>query len=1104
MEGEDRISALPDGILCHILSFLPTRDTIATGRLSKRWRPLWYTVPVIDIHLDDQTYLRNGCIYSPFLNFAYAALLLRNTQQPLMLARLRINTRVGPNYTFPEAHLNIWVKAVLERGLQHLHLEMPRYLSLTSIVFNCRTLVVLKLHRVSVDILQSVDLPALKTLYLNCVRARGTGYVSMILHRCPVLEELKVNRTNFGITEYHNILTLMRADVGFDFGIEFPLRVVSNVQVLRYFLEPMCTDYKITKFCHYFTTDNGMLALMNEWQNTPHSWVGSNPCGGWEGIGCSNTRIISISLASMGLSGQLTSDIGSLTELEILDLSYNNNLTGPLPSGIGNLRKLKNLSLNLNDFSGTIPAAIGNLSNLYWLDLADNRLEGPIPISNGTTPGLDMMHHTKHFHFGGNKLNGSIPSELFSSEMTLIHVLFESNLFTGSIPSTLGLVKSLEVVRLDGNFLSGNLPSNINNLTRVSELLLSNNRFSGPLPNLIGMNLLTYLVLRNNRLNGTLDIGTSISNNLVLVDLQTNSITDFRPQIDVSKVQILLVNNPICGETGTPQTYCSIAKSNDSYSTPPNNCVPIPCSLEQTLSPNCVCAYAYTGTLYFRAPSFSDLGNKTVFVTLESHLMKFFQSHEEPVDSVSLSNPRKKTDLELTLKIFPSGQDRFNRTRLSGIAFLLSNQTYKPPLMFGPYIFKADDYDDFAESVLEGPAKSSKSSNTGIIVGAVAGGSALLVLTLLACACALYQKKKSKRSTGKNNPFEKWDPEESSSSIPQLKGARRFTFEEIQNCTKNFSQVNNIGSGGYGKVYRGTLPNGQLIAVKRAQKESMQGGLEFKTEIELLSRVHHKNLVSLVGFCFDQGEQMLIYEYIANGTLKDTLSGKSGIRLDWVRRLKIALGTARGLDYLHELANPPIIHRDIKSTNILLDDRLNAKVSDFGLCKPLGAKGYITTQVKGTMGYLDPEYYMTQQLTEKSDVYSFGVLMLELITAKRPIERGKYIVKVVKSAIDKSKSLYGLEEILDPTIEPGTALSGFEKFVDVAMQCVEESSSDRPTMNYVVKEIENLLQLAGSNPILSASPSTSSSYYNNNASKESSLHPYDNEYFGSSVVIPRP
>ncbi|KAK7331219.1 hypothetical protein VNO77_25437 [Canavalia gladiata] len=922
-----------------------------------------------------------------------------------------------------------------------------------------------------------------------------------------------------------------------------------------------------------------LIALKNEWENTPPSWVGADPCDDdWDGIQCSTGRITVISLASMGLSGQLPSDIGLLSELQILDLSYNRNLTGTLPSEIGNLKKLTNLilincsftgpipdtignlqrliflSLNSNGFNGPIPPAIGNLSRIYWLDLAENQLNGPIPVSNGTTPGLDMLYNAGHFHFGKNKLSGNIPSQIFSSRMTLKHVLFESNQFTGSIPSTLGLVRSLEVVRFDGNYLSGTLPQNINNLTKLGDLFLSNNRFSGPLPNLTGMNVLSYLdmsnnsfdpsdippwlstlqslttiimentkiqgsipvslfglfqlqtvVLKNNELNGTLDIGTSISNQLELLDLQTNFIEEFNPQIDVSKVDIILMNNPFCQETGVVQTYCSIAKSNVSYATPPNNCVPVACSSDQTLSPNCICAYPYTGTFTLRAPSFSNLANQSVFVILEKSLMTFFQKLKQPVDSVSISNPRKDIFqyLDLTLEIFPSGQNNFNHTGISSIAFMLSNQTYKPPPNFGPFYFIADSYGHYMnDTVFEGPMATSKMSHTGIIAGAVAGGAVLLLLLLLASVYAFHQRKKAKRATGKNNPFEQWDPDESNSSIPQLKGARRFTFQEIQNCTKNFSLGNNIGSGGYGKVYRGTLPNGQLIAVKRAQKESMQGGLEFKTEIELLSRVHHKNLVSLIGFCFEQGEQMLVYEYVANGTLKDTLSGRSGIRLDWVRRLKIALGAARGLDYLHELANPPIIHRDIKSTNILLDERLNAKVSDFGLSKPLGdgAKGYITTQVKGTMGYLDPEYYMTQQLTEKSDVYSFGVLMLELITARRPIERGKYIVKVVKTVIDNTKELYGLKEILDPAMDLGTTLSGFEKFVDLAIQCVEESSSNRPSMNFVVKEIENMLELAGSNPN-AESASTSSSY---SLGKGSSRHPYDNEYFDSSVVLPRP
>ncbi|OAY66601.1 putative leucine-rich repeat receptor-like protein kinase [Ananas comosus] len=169
--------------------------------------------------------------------------------------------------------------------------------------------------------------------------------------------------------------------------------------------------------------------------------------------------------------------------------------------------------------------------------------------------------------------------------------------------------------------------------------------------------------------------------------------------------------------------------------------------------------------------------------------------------------------------------------------------------------------------------------------------------------------------------------------------------------------------------------------------------------------------------------------------------GKSGIRLDWRRRLRIALGAARGLAYLHELADPSIVHRDIKSSNILLDHHLNAKVSDFGLSRQLSGdgKGHITTQ-----GYLDPEYYMTQQLTEKSDVYSFGILLLEILTARKPIDRGRYIVREVRNAMDKAKDFYGLHEFLDPVLGLGTKPPGFERFVDLAMSCVEESGDRRP------------------------------------------------------------
>ncbi|CAL5399078.1 unnamed protein product [Camellia sinensis] len=862
-------------------------------------------------------------------------------------------------------------------------------------------------------------------------------------------------------------------------------------------------------------------ALKEIWKNTPLNWVGSDPCGnGWEGIHCTNSRVTSITLASMGLTGQLSGDIQGLSELQTLDLSYNSGLIGSLPQSIGNLTKLSNLilvscgfsgpipetigslqqlsilSLTSNNFSGPIPPSIGNLSNLYWLDLSVNKLSGTIPVS----PGLDMLVNAKHFHCGSNQFSGEIPSQLFNANMSLIHVLFDHNKLSGKIPSTLGLVKTLEILFLSNNQLTGPFPdlTGLNSLNHVDlsnntidktdfppwvetlrsleTLMMEDTGLQGQIPDaFFSLPLLIKVVLRNNKLNGTLVVNSDSSDHLQLIDLQNNYITDYMVGKRFNS-ELILVGNPVCEGAQGSEPYCIIQQSNSSYSTEPKTCMQVRCKSHQISSPNCRCAYPYTGLLILGAPSF-NVRNSNIYTALENYLMRSFQSYQLPVDSVSLSKNPDDSLIILSLEVFPYGVEHFDRTGISGIAFVLSNMTFHPTKPLGPLFFIADPYSYFAGT--------KKSSSAGII-GVAVGCSLLVLLCLLAGIYAFHQKRRAEISDKQNNPFASWCRNESNGGAPQLKGARCFSFEELKKYTNTFSDANCIGVGGYGKVYRGTLPSEQLVAIKRAKQGSTQGDLEFKSELELLSRVHHKNVVSLVGFCFEQDEQMLVYEYIANGTLKESLSGKSGIRLDWMRRLRIALGAARGLQYLHELANPPIIHRDIKSNNILLDEYLNAKVSDFGLAKSIGdpENCHITTQIKGTMGYLDPEYCMTQQLTEKSDVYGFGVLMIELITAKQPIEKGKYIVREVRLKIDKSKDLYDLHEIIDPNIL-GTALKGLEKFVDLAMRCVEEGAA-RPTMGEVVKEIENIMQIAGWNPNAD-SVSTSVCY------EETSNHPYIEE-----------
>ncbi|MCH90685.1 proline-rich receptor-like protein kinase PERK9-like, partial [Trifolium medium] len=214
-----------------------------------------------------------------------------------------------------------------------------------------------------------------------------------------------------------------------------------------------------------------------------------------------------------------------------------------------------------------------------------------------------------------------------------------------------------------------------------------------------------------------------------------------------------------------------------------------------------------------------------------------------------------------------------------------------------------------------------------------------------------------------------------------------FSYEELIKATNGFSTLNLLGEGGFGSVYKGCLPDGREIAVKQLKIGGSQGEREFKAEVDIISRIHHRHLVSLVGHCIQDNRKILVYDYVPNNTLHFHLHEEGQPVLEWEKRVKIAAGAARGIAYLHEDCNPRIIHRDIKPSNILLDYNYEAQVSDFGLAKlALDANTHVTTRVMGTFGYVAPEYASSGKLTDKSDVYSFGVVLLELITGRMPVD----------------------------------------------------------------------------------------------------------------------
>ncbi|XP_054780761.1 wall-associated receptor kinase-like 20 [Prosopis cineraria] len=296
------------------------------------------------------------------------------------------------------------------------------------------------------------------------------------------------------------------------------------------------------------------------------------------------------------------------------------------------------------------------------------------------------------------------------------------------------------------------------------------------------------------------------------------------------------------------------------------------------------------------------------------------------------------------------------------------------------------------------------------------------------------------------------------------RSAKIFTIKEITKATNNFSKHNLLGSGGFGEVFMGTLADGSLTAIKRAKLGNTRAVEQILNEVRILCQLNHRSLVRLLGCCIElHNEPLLVYEYVPNGTLFDHLHNTTKWGpLRWHRRLKIAHQTAEGLSYLHNSAIPRIFHRDIKSSNILLDDNLNAKVSDFGLSKLATSEAsHITTCAQGTLGYLDPEYYMNFQLTDKSDVYSFGVVLLEILTAKKALDFGRdeedvNLAVFVKREMKSTR----LMEVIDPTLKMGASKSELESMKELgclAIACLDEQRQNRPSMKDVADEIEFIL-----------------------------------------------
>ncbi|KAI9125302.1 hypothetical protein K1719_003918 [Acacia pycnantha] len=318
-------------------------------------------------------------------------------------------------------------------------------------------------------------------------------------------------------------------------------------------------------------------------------------------------------------------------------------------------------------------------------------------------------------------------------------------------------------------------------------------------------------------------------------------------------------------------------------------------------------------------------------------------------------------------------------------------------------------------------------------------------------------------------PVELWQIEDQTGQRPAKRrhGSSVFTLKEMQEATCSFSDDNLLGKGGFGKVYRGTLRSGEVVAIKKMEvpafKEA-EGEREFRVEVDILSRLDHPNLVSLIGYCADGKHRFLVYEYMHNGNLQDHLNGIGERKMDWPSRLKVALGAARGLAYLHSSSavGIPIVHRDFKSTNVLLNANFEAKISDFGLAKlmPEEQETQVTARVLGTFGYFDPEYTSTGKLTLQSDVYAFGVVLLELLTGRRAVDlnlgpNDQNLVLQVRHILNDRKKL---RKVIDTEMARNSyTMESISMFANLASRCVRTDSTERPSMLDCLKELQLIL-----------------------------------------------
>ncbi|XP_010274130.1 PREDICTED: probable LRR receptor-like serine/threonine-protein kinase At1g56140 [Nelumbo nucifera] len=811
-----------------------------------------------------------------------------------------------------------------------------------------------------------------------------------------------------------------------------------------------------------------------------------------------------LSLAVNALSGTIPEELGNLKLLRVLSFG-SNNFSGPLPSHLGNIPKLEQIYMasagvggeipstfqnlvnmltfwaNDNPFTGKIPDFIGNWTKLTDLRLYGNSFEGPIPNSFSNLISLTDLRIS-------DLSNVSSTLDFIKDMKDLTRLVLSNNMISGTIPSNIGDYQKLQILDLSFNNLTGEIPSSLFNLGSLSHLFLGNNSLSGTIPSQKSQSLL-YVDLSYNELHGSFPSWVKPD---VQVNLVANNFIFDKTNISIFPGLNCLQKNFPCNK-GFPRYANFSIKCGGPEMTSPTGVV-----FERenkTLSP---ASYYVTDTNKWAVSNvglFHDRQGGDVYIQNTSAQIanagnlssQFFQTArispgslryyglglENGVYNINLQFAETGFDNE-SLRTWQSLGTRsfdiyiqgklevkdFDIRKEAGGAYRAVEKDLKAnvsenyleihlfwagkgtcaiPLngYYGSLISAISVTSDFVPTVSGlPPTTTTKKKKTGLIAGITVA--AVIASSMLAFTIFFLRKKR----LNTNNDEE-----------IQAIGSKAtiFSYADVRSATEDFDPKNKLGEGGFGPVYKGTLADGRVVAVKQLSAVSHQGKSQFVTEVATISAVQQRNLVTLYGCCIEGDKRLLVYEYLVNKSLDQALFGKCAIYLDWKTRHEICLGTAKGLAYLHEESRPRIIHRDVKASNILLGADLNPKISDFGLAKLYEDNmTHLSTRVAGTIGYLAPEYALRGHLTEKADVFGFGVVALEILSGRPNSdpsldEEKLYLLEWAWNLHEKNCDL----ELVDPKLNEFDEEEA-RRVIGVALLCTQASPTLRPSMSRVV------------------------------------------------------